>query len=258
MFVFSGGCVENTTIGAGGTVEIARGGSATRTEVASGGKMTLGQLGTIGGSVSLGGTLTLTLGVLVMPDTTIEFSLSERENIDSAMLVNMNVISDTTNKNNVAFSIVVDYEQKAGNYVLAGNASSFTHAIELYDEFDRSYGTLTVGKTISAYDRTFTLRLLNNELSLVIGGEAHKSNPLIFGNFTGGDQSEIAVTLPDGAVGVTGVGYIGEAASPWKIVFSGDFNGNDTDDLLLCNTESGEIAAWLLRDGQYQDAIRLA
>lgn len=220
--------------------------------------MTLGQLGTIGGSVSLGGTLTLTLGVLVMPDTTIEFSLSERENIDSAMLVNMNVISDTTNKNNVALSIVVDYEQKAGNYVLAGNASSFTHAIELYDEFDRSYGTLTVGKTISAYDRTFTLRLLNNELSLVIGGEAHKSNPLIFGNFTGGDQSEIAVTLPDGAVGVTGVGYIGEAASPWKIVFSGDFNGNDTDDLLLCNTESGEIAAWLLRDGQYQDAIRLA
>ena len=92
MLVFSGGCVENTTIGAGGTVEIARGGSATRTEVASGEKMTLGQLGTIGGSVSLGGTLTLTLGVLVMPDTTIEFSLSERENIDSAMLVNMNVI----------------------------------------------------------------------------------------------------------------------------------------------------------------------
>ena len=118
MLVFSGGCVENTTIGAGGTVEIARGGSATRTEVASGGKMTLGQLGTIGGSVSLGGTLTLTLGVLVMPDTTIEFSLSERENIDSAMLVNMNVISDTTTKNNIAFSIVVDYEQKAGNYAL--------------------------------------------------------------------------------------------------------------------------------------------
>lgn len=50
------------------------------------------------------------------------------------------------------------------------------------------------------------------------------------------------------------VAYSGNASDPWDIIEVGDFNGDNTDDVLLKNSDSGDIACWLMKNGQMQSS----
>ena len=51
---------------------------------------------------------------------------------------------------------------------------------------------------------------------------------------------------------------IGFTDTNWSIAGVGDFNNDGTDDVVLRLGDTDEVYAWVVEDGKYKDAIRLA
>ena len=171
MFVESGGVASNTYIQQGGWMEINNGGVANHTTVnsdnSSGGGMYINNGGVAnhttvssGGYMRLlgkhGGKLNILSGatVHVFSETIIDFTVAGQTPGDVALITNWNLISGAP-----VYTMTVNANQAAGNYLLATGTASFNNAITVKTDKDVELGSLSVGTSLTRGNYTYTLRV---------------------------------------------------------------------------------------------------
>ena len=168
IILSSGAVASKTLINAKGGLHIYKGAVASAVTVASGANLGVG-----GGGKLVGGTVNYGAGVTFYKDSilagsntfagtakfnakmsvsgiNISIDISSRKNTDSI------VIDNVANVAEAIFNVKAASNQSAGRYLLAGGASSFSGSLSLCVG-NACYGSLSIGKSITAGGRKYTL-----------------------------------------------------------------------------------------------------
>lgn len=259
----SGYTAEDTVIKSGGWMVVYGDASATRTRVENGGGLAVfsgvaGGLscffggavlcdgGELTGDIKLGGTMTV-YSATGASEASLELALEERTGADEAL------IGDVGNISFGAYGISVNASQKSGTYALLGGWAGETFSASLYSTSGRLLGELESGVGVEIKGRTYSLGLADGSVTLTVEGAA----PLIAGDLDNNGWSDIIMSHDAGFVGAWLIqptqtaswGNLSDLSGAFRIIDTGDVDGDGNSDIILYNAESGVTGAWLLSEG---------
>ena len=107
------------------------------------------------------------------------------------------------------------------------------------------YAMLMNGSTIVAQGTAYTAT--STDWKIVAAGDfsgSGKSNQLVFENYVTGDVALVTITASGGTFTATSTTFYSEPDTAWKIVGTGDFDGDGKADLLWRNSSTGQV--WMM------------
>ena len=151
MVLYSSGIAGSATVLSNGTMTVNRGGMASSVDVESGGHLILDSNAKIRGNIRVAGAVTIS-GYVDASGASVVLMADKRRTGDYAIINNLSLISDAT------YTITVSASQETGTYHLASGASSFNNAMTIKNIFGSNYGTLVLGKSITAANNIYLMR----------------------------------------------------------------------------------------------------
>ena len=228
--------------------------------------------GILQGETTIHGRANLAGEAIVTNDTSITFDVSGRsvsamqESYKEAMLNSYYVAR------NANMSVAVSADQENGSYILAnwaGEANKKTYTLTVDGEKVGTFSTtnsLTYnGKTYSLYcfddstnSKALTLKVCDAAKSASDNSDAW--NTLGTGDFNG---DGVAETLYSNANGVLSwqkdeTLSLGTLSDTEQIADITDYNNDGFDDLMVYNTATDQMTAWLIKDGTAYGALAIA
>ena len=182
IILSSGAVASKTLINAKGGLHIYKGAVASAVTVASGANLGVGGGGKlVGGTVNYGAGVTFYKDSILVDNLDIAGTVKVNAFMDVATVsINIDlslrkitdsiVIDNISNFFGASFKIVVDCQQSVGRYNIAGGAANFNRKLILADNC--SCNIITVGNTISANGRNYTLGRSGDTLFLDIANTA--------------------------------------------------------------------------------------
>ena len=269
MFVESGGVASNTWIQQGGWMEVNRGGEANHTTVnsdnSSGGGMYINNGGmanhttvSSGGYMRLlgkhGGKLNILSGatVHVSSETIIDFTVAGQTPGDMALITNWNLISGAP-----VYTMTINVNQAAGNYLLATGTANFNNAITVKTEKDVELGSLSVGTSLTRGNNTYTLNKDNDILSLTVTG-ASPIKRMATDDLDGNGFSDVILVheagfcgtwLTTGKSDVIKWGDLSQVNSGWSVFGTGKTYGSGGSESDIFVTNGSVMGAWTVEKG---------
>ena len=263
LIVDSGASVSNTTVSSGGGLTVMAGAAASNNEIY--GTLNCNNGGILLGETTIHSRANLAGSAVVTNDTEITFDVSGRsasamqESYREAMLNSYYVARDAD------MNISVAADQDFGSYILANWAL----------EAQKDTFTLTVdGTEVGTFSTTESLTYNGKTYSLYCFDDATNSKALTLqvSNANTGIWLEIDSGDFDGdgieeALVLNGTDLLAQAEETlWLGILSGteeiasiaDYNNDGTDDLLVHNTATDEMTAWLVKDGSTFGTLAIA
>lgn len=165
VLIYSNGIASDTVIQSGGRYSLE--GLQSASVLHSGGEFVvwsgamLRGLNNLGGSMIISGTINATRSIL-------NFAVEQRKTTDSYIIDNLSLIDGTP-----TYTITVSQNQTNGNYKLAAGAANLNKTINIKYTDGSTFGTLTIGETLSYGGKSYSLTNNNGNLSLTITNAAN-------------------------------------------------------------------------------------
>ena len=236
--------------------------------------------GRLAGNTTIGiGRANLAGNAVVRNDATITFDVSNRsasrmqESYREAMLNSYYVAREAD------MTISVSSNQDSGSYILANwagiaNQKTFTLEVDGYEigTISTNRGLSYNGKTYTLYcfddstrSKALTLRVTDNYRDYAMEDDASAWTVLGNGDFNGDGMED--TLLSDGS-NLSGLAmfedqqsadlWLGTLASNEEVAGIADYNNDGTDDILIHNTATDQMTAWLVKDGETYGSLAIA
>ena len=246
MDIYYNGMANHTTVSSGGGMYINNGGMANHTTVSSGGYMRL--LGKHGGKLNILSGAT----VHVSSETIIDFTVAGQTPGDMALITNWNLISGAP-----VYTMTINVNQAAGNYLLATGTANFNNAITVKTEKDVELGSLSVGTSLTRGNNTYTLNKDNDILSLTVTG-ASPIKRMATDDLDGNGFSDVILVheagfcgtwLTTGKSDVIKWGDLSQVNSGWSVFGTGKTYGSGGSESDIFVTNGSVMGAWTVEKG---------
>lgn len=263
LIVDSGASVSDTTVSSGGGLTVMAGAAASNNEIY--GTLNCNNGGILLGETTIHSRANLAGRAVVTNDTEITFDVSGRsasamqESYREAMLNSYYVARDAD------MNISVAADQDFGSYILANWAleaqkDTFTLTVDGTEvgTFSTTESLTYNGKTYSLYcfddatnSKALTLRVSNANTGIWLEIDS--------GDFNGDGIEEALVSNgTDLLAQADETLWLGTLSGTEEIASIADYNNDGTDDLLVHNTATDEMTAWLVKDGSTFGTLAIA
>ena len=271
--VYSGGVAAVNKVDYGSYLILASKGKASDTTVSSGGGLTVmsgaiaednviyGTLncnngGILSGETVIHGRANLAGNAVVTNGTALTFDLSNRtasameESYREAMLNSYYVAREAD------MTISASADQENGSYILANWAGAANQRTFTLEVDGTEVGTFTVNESLTYHGKTYTLycfddatnsKALTLKICDAVSTDASGWNDLGTGDFNGDGMEEQLYS--DGThLFLQGGFELGTLSGTEEFAGIADYNLDGADDLLVHNTATDEMTAWLIKD----------
>ena len=296
LYVDYMGSAALLNIADGGNVYVANEGRVSDIQILDGGQLTLSTGAILAGSITVDGLLTLE-GTVSFLGETITIDLTDSKNGDAPMIENISFISDAVYAINVNAGATGDYIIASGalnfsddvllfdsNSVYLGTIKNnkLTVGTTTYTLNEKENGdlvlsvnsasnpgsgttTYTVG-SFNGFSGVFELTGAGSGIihsasgSYTIAGTINTSDWSLLGtgDFDGDGIEESLVSDGTNLYAASEDLWLGNLSATEEIVSITDYNNDGMDDLLIHNTATDQMTAWLIKDGSTYSTIAIA
>ena len=223
LWICSGGVANEITVTSDGDVGIDKGGMGKNLYLKEGAQLSINYGGKAGGHMDI----EWGASFYAYQESIIDFTVSEQYVGGEALISNWSCITDY----GANYTITVKADQASGTYILADGASGFNKTITV-NTTESKLGTISVGRTLTVGDVSYTLKKNSSNLLLTIKRD---SDPVIkeirsYMGVTNGETVENVHVLSGGTLAVSSGGTTNRISvtNQGKMYLSNGGTGNET------------------------------
>ncbi|MBQ7404190.1 MAG: AIDA repeat-containing protein, partial [Lentisphaeria bacterium] len=263
LMVGSGATSYDTVVSSGGGLTVMSGAKAGKNTVY--GTLTCNNSGTLLGVTVIHGRANLAGNAVVTDETSITFDVSERsasamqESYREAMLNSYYVAREAD------MTISVAADQASGSYILANWALEAKKGTFTLEVDGTEVGTFSTTKSLTYNGKTYSLYCFDDAtnskaLTLKVSNATARDawTDLGSGDFDGDGIEESLVSDGTNLYATSEDLWLGNLSATEEIASITDYNNDGTDDLLIHNTATDQMTAWLIKDGATYSTLAIA
>ncbi len=253
----------DTTVLSGGGLTVMSG--AVAEDTVNYGTLTCNNGGTLLGDTVIHGRANLAGNAIVTSNTAITFDVSGRaasamqESYREAMLNSYYVAREAD------MTISVAADQASGSYILANWALEAKKGTFTLEVDGTEVGTFSTTKSLTYDGKTYSLYCFDDAtnskaLTLKVSNATARDawTDLGSGDFDGDGIEESLVSDGTNLYAASEDLWLGNLSTTEEIASITDYNNDGTDDLLIHNTASDQMTAWLVKDGATYSTLAIA
>ena len=253
----------DTTVLSGGGLTVMSG--AVAEDTVNYGTLTCNNGGTLLGETVIHGRANLAGNAVVTDETSITFDVSEREvsamqeSYREAMLNSYYVAREAD------MTISVSADQTSGSYILANWALEAKKGTFTLEVDGTEVGTFSTTKSLTYNGKTYSLYCFDDStnskaLTLKVSNATARDawTDLGSGDFDGDGIEESLVSDGTNLYAAREDLWLGNLSGSEEIASIVDYNDDGTDDLLIHNTATDQMTAWLIKDGATYSTLAIA
>ena len=263
LMVGSGATSYDTVVSSGGGLTVMAGAKAGKNTVY--GTLTCNNGGTLLGVTVIHGRANLAGNAVVTDETSITFDVSERsasamqESYREAMLNSYYVAREAD------MTISVAADQASGSYILANWALEAKKGTFTLEVDGTEVGTFSTTKSLTYNGKTYSLYCFDDAtnskaLTLKVSNATARDawTELGTGDFDGDGIEESLVSDGTNLYAASEDLWLGNLSATEEIASITDYNNDGTDDILIHNTATDQMTAWLVKDGTTYSTLAIA
>ncbi|MBQ7402341.1 MAG: AIDA repeat-containing protein [Lentisphaeria bacterium] len=263
LMVDSGATTYDTVVSSGGGLTVMSG--AVAEDTVNYGTLTCNNGGTLLGETVIHGRANLAGNAVVTDETSITFDVSGREvsamqeSYYEAMLNSYYVAREAD------MTISVSADQASGSYILANWALEAKKGTFTLEVDGTEVGTFSTSESLTYDGKTYSLYCFDDStnskaLTLKVCDAAATDawTDLGSGDFDGDGIEESLVSDGTNLYAASEDLWLGNLSATEEIASITDYNNDGTDDLLIHNTATDQMTAWLVKDGSTFSTLAIA
>ncbi len=263
LMVDSGATTYDTVVSSGGGLTVMSG--AVAEDTVNYGTLTCNNGGTLLGETVIHGRANLAGNAIVTSNTAITFDVSGRaasamqESYREAMLNSYYVAREAD------MTISVSADQASGSYILANWALEAKKGTFTLEVDGTEVGTFSTTKSLTYDGKTYSLYCFDDStnskaLTLKVCNATARDawTDLGTGDFDGDGIEESLVSDGTNLYAASEDLWLGNLSGTEEIASITDYNNDGTDDILIHNTATDQMTAWLVKDGTTYSTLAIA